>query len=200
MAEIELWVEMPGVEPFPYKSNNQHPVLAVRVQYTRHFSITLRAGRKRTVVDGLFTNRRLIYAKDTYFLIPDQSGRFGWVASAECRSFISGLACDYLERSHRRMTRYSLDKDLGEYRNMIYPIRPFSITGISMDGFDPSGEYPVLAIDMDQYVPESQNPEGTDAGEQVPQSQSMAFFLVGDDNGEFAWIAEDECRLYPMKS
>jgi hypothetical protein len=57
----------------------------------------------------------------------------------------------------------------------------------------------VLAIDTDQYVKE--NPESGEEEGQEPQpsTQSIAFFLVGDDNGEFAWIAEDECRLHPIK-
>jgi hypothetical protein len=32
-----------------------------------------------------------------------------------------------------------------------------------------------------------------------PATQNIAFFLTGDDNGDFTWIAEDECKLAPLK-
>jgi hypothetical protein len=78
--------------------------------------------------------------------------------------------------------------------NMIYPSRPFSITGISMDGFDPVKTYPVLAINMDQYLAEETQNDDKESSE-PPVSQTIAFFLVGDDQGAFAWIAEVECKL-----
>jgi hypothetical protein len=81
---------------------------------------------------------------------------------------------------------------------MLYPARPFNITGINMEGFDPAKTYPVLAINMDQYAENGPEKEsGEPSGPPLPQT--IAFFLVGDDNGEFAWIAEDECKLAALK-
>ncbi len=88
-----------------------------------------------------------------------------------------------------------------EQAKMIYPIRQFSITGIEMEGFDPQGEYPVLAMETERVLQEASEEEAEETGGAEPRKEvSMAFFLVGDDNGEFAWIAEDECRLYPLNS
>jgi hypothetical protein len=35
---------------------------------------------------------------------------------------------------------------------VIYPVRPFSITAIEMEGFSLGKAYPVLAIDVDKYM------------------------------------------------
>ncbi|HEX7475354.1 MAG TPA: hypothetical protein VF318_05255, partial [Dehalococcoidales bacterium] len=123
-----------------------------------------------------------------------------WVSPAESSYYTLDLSKIYPVQGNRVMTRYGVSKNIGESKTMIYPVRPFSITGISMEGFDLSKEYPVLAIDIDQYIKENPVPDEIDLEEpKEPQSQSLAFFLVGDDNGEFAWIAEDECRLYAPK-
>jgi hypothetical protein len=87
-----------------------------------------------------------------------------------------------------------------EKKNMIYLSRPFSITKITLEGFDPEKSYPVLAINMDQYPDKSPEQEELISEDtELPNYKEMAFFLVGDDKGEFAWIAEDECRLAPLK-
>ncbi|MCG6537908.1 MAG: hypothetical protein L7F78_25125, partial [Syntrophales bacterium LBB04] len=142
----------------------------------------------------------VIYTRDYFFLTADKEGRFRWVSIDKSSCYIPELTDMLREHGNRRLTRYGLGKNHGECENMIYPVRPFSITGISMDGFDPAKEYPVLAIDTDQYVKENQESGEDESQEPQPSTQSIAFFLVGDDNGEFAWIAEDECRLYKMKN
>ena len=82
---------------------------------------------------------------------------------------------------------------------MIIPVRQFSITGIKLEGFDPDKEYPVLAVDIDEYIPETTEQEEEDEGQNL-QPESMAFFLVGNNNGEFNWIPESACRLFPLEN
>jgi hypothetical protein len=87
-----------------------------------------------------------------------------------------------------------------EKKGMIHLSRSFSITKIEVESFDPEKSYPVLAINMDQYQENNAElGEGTTEGSESQSPQEIAFFLVGDDNGEFVWIAEDECRLAPVK-
>jgi hypothetical protein len=81
-----------------------------------------------------------------------------------------------------------------EEKEMILPVRPFSVTGVTLEEFDPGKEYPVLAIDIDSYIP-GEGQEGSDVPEGLA-SETMTFFLVGDDNGEFVWVGEDNCRLF----
>jgi hypothetical protein len=87
-----------------------------------------------------------------------------------------------------------------EKKNMIYPSRPFSITKITLEGFDPAKSYPVLGINLEpNFEKNSGWGEETIETSELTASREIAFFLVGDDNGEFAWIAEDECRLAAVK-
>jgi hypothetical protein len=185
-----------GIPPFYLDFTTAYPVLAVNIKYTHKAiaGVILNPGGLKT--NNLWSGEKRIYIKDTYFLVADKNSRFQWMSLYESSFYVSGLIKSYAEHN-KRLTQYSLDKDMGECKNMISPVRPFSITGISMEGFDPEKEYPVLAIDMDQYIPEYPEKEEPEVQEQ-PQSQSIAFFLVGDDNGEFTWIAEDECRLFPL--
>lgn len=82
-----------------------------------------------------------------------------------------------------------------ENKNMISPSIPFSITKITIEGFAPEKSYSVFAISLDQYSAKDTGHEETES----PESQEIAFFLVGDDKGEFTWIAEDECKLASSK-
>ena len=189
-----------GIEPFSLDFTAEYPVLAISIRHTYAGDARVRRSARWLGTNSLLSGGKSIYAKDAFFMMADKNNKFKWVSPSESSYYIPDLSNIYPAHNNRRMTRYSLDKDIGENKNMIYPVRPFSITGISMEGFTPNKEYPVLAIDTDQYVKENQEPDEADVQEQQPSSQSMAFFLVGDDNGEFAWIAEDECRLYPLKT
>jgi len=149
---------------------------------------------------AVLVNGRLIFAKETCFLTADQGGRFRWISPHQASQYRPGLAetSPPEPEGRQRLTHYSLEQDTEENTDMIYPVRPFSITDVSLDGFTPTKEYPVLAIDVDKYLPEGEMEEGVELpGSQQPES--VAFFLVGDDKGEFAWVGEDQCRLAPLK-
>jgi hypothetical protein len=186
-----------GIKPYELNFTTDYPVLAInfRYKYVGNSPAIINSITKRR--ENIWPAQKRIYAKDTYFLITDQESKFRWLSSSESSFYIPDLIKSYPDYNER-LSRYSIeDKNMGESKNMIYPVRPFSITGIGMEGFEPEKEYPVLAIDIDQYIPENVEQQE----EEVPEEpESMAFFLVGDDNGEFAWIAEDECRLYPLKN
>jgi hypothetical protein len=143
-----------------------------------------------------------LFAAATLFLIGDENGKFKWISPGDyvlheprSRSF------DYL--SDRKKLPWG---DKGQFSEeneaMIIPVMPFSITKVSLDGFDPSKGYPVLAMDTEKIWQENQeSAEEETAGPTNPGKQvSMAFFLVADDDGNFAWIAEDECSLYPLEN
>jgi hypothetical protein len=185
-----------GIAPFPLNFSDEYPVFAIRCRH--EFGAAIRKPFYRENAGQPQPRGKVIYAKDYFFLTADKDRRFKWVLIDKSSHYLPDVNYLLREPGTRRLTRYSLGKDHGEKENMIYPVRSFSITGISMDGFDPTKEYPVLAIDTDQYVKENPEP-GEEGQEPQPSTQSIAFFLVGDDNGEFAWIAEDECRLYPIK-
>jgi hypothetical protein len=184
-----------GIRPYSLNFFREYPVLAINIRYGTVGLARTRSGLREDRSTGFWFGEKTIYAKDTFFLIADQ-GEFRWISQSTSILFTPDSKGSQPEVEHKKSIRYSLNKDEKESRNMIYPVRAFSITGISMDGFDPAKAYPVLGIDMDQYIPENQQPEENVTRE--PQSQAMAFFLVGDNNGEFAWIAEDECRLFPL--
>lgn len=185
-----------GIPPFQLDFTRDYPVLAVIFRYMFTGAVTSSSNTIYTGVKPPQSEQKPIYVKDTFFLTANSEGIFSWVSPLESSYYMPEISAYYPEHN-RRMTRYSLNKYTGDRKYMIYPVRPFSITGIEMDGFSSGKAYPVLAIDVDQYVQEI--PEQEDYQEQQqPSSRSMAFFLVGDDNGEFAWIAEDECRLYPL--
>lgn len=189
-----------GIPPFDLDLQSEYPVLAMNIRYTCIGYSGKRNSVLRAGIDDLLAERQPFYKKETFFLVCDSNSSFKWVSTRECNRYIAGLPATSYPVHTTRRDHYISGKNMGEYKNMIYPVRPFSITGISMDGFDPEKEYPVLAIDMDQYMANEQEQE--EAEDPVPeqaQSQTLAFFLVGDDNGEFAWIAEDECKLYPLK-
>ncbi len=192
-----------GIPPLYLDFTSEYPVLALRVEYLPAGDYRVRNETSKTSPRDLWSFDKLVYAKNTSFLIADKEARFKWVSQDESSYFGDAPAADQ-ERHPDRSIRYSLIKEGGEKKNMIYPVRAFSITGITMDGFDPGKAYPVLAIDMDQYIPENTEAEEEKEEEEdiqpVQASQSLAFFLVGDDNGEFTWVAEDECRLYPLES
>jgi hypothetical protein len=170
-----------GVAPFALDFSSEYPVLAICIK--SYF-----AGLTRRVV-----------SKDTLLLIADINNRLRWESADKIGYFIPGGNIFDLLNSRKRLTRYSVEKQGKEPKNMLYPVRPFSITGITLDGFDSKKEYPVLAIDTDQYLGETQHVEDTENSDPQSGSQFLAFFLVGNDVGEFAWIAEDECLLFPLK-
>jgi hypothetical protein len=186
-----------GIPPFYLDFSSEYRVLAIIVRLVRvgEISPSLIRGKIKIKVEP--PSLKSIYAKRTYFLIADKDQNFRCLPEAQSSFYNpSNISIDMSHHDNRRV-RYSLNNEIGENRDMIYPIRAFSITGISMEGFDPGKAYPVLAIDMDQYIPENQENEDTETRGEQP-SQSLAFFLVWDDNGEFAWVAEDECKLYPL--
>jgi hypothetical protein len=82
-------------------------------------------------------------------------------------------------------------------KNMVYPSRPFGVTNVVLEGFSPEKAYPVFAINMDQQSVKNTEDEETDFLESSTSPQ-IAFFLVGNDNGKFTWIAENECKLAPF--
>jgi hypothetical protein len=195
ITSVSQVFSLTGVPPFNLDFSKEYPVLAVIYRYLYTGVAKRSINTSWAGLDNPQPERKPIYAKDIFFLTAGADGKFCWVSPSESSCFSPGLSAYYPEHN-RRMTRYGLNKFVGDKKNMIYPVRPFSITAIEMDGFSADKDYPVLAIDVDQYVQE--NPEEEDSEEQQPTTKSMAFFLVGDDNGEFAWIAEDECRLYPL--
>jgi hypothetical protein len=187
-----------GIPPSYLDFSAEYPVLAIIIRYTHTGVTSGRLNQGRLSTSRSTFHEIPIYTKETFFLVADKKAQFKWVSQAESSFFTSALPAAEPQHKNTRLIRYSLNKDVGEGKNMIYPVRAFSITGIKMDGFEEGKEYPVLAIDMDQYIQENQENEGLDLEDQQP-TQSMAFFLVGDDNGEFTWIAEEECKLYPLK-
>jgi hypothetical protein len=77
--------------------------------------------------------------------------------------------------------------------------KPFSVKNITVAGFDPEKSYQVIAVKIEQYT--GKGPEFEEIvieGSESDNIQEIAYFLVGDDNGKFVWIAEDECRLAPF--
>jgi hypothetical protein len=195
-----------GIAPYNLDLRSEYPVLAINIRYTCVGYTGIKGSSLKSGIDSLIAERQPIYNKETFFLTSDKNDAFKWVSTTDCSFYIPGLPqTAYPVHSAGRAVRYGVNKNIGENKNMINPVRPFSITGINMDGFDPEKEYPVLAIDMDQYMAEEHDHEEADTHEdenecdcEHQQSQTLAFFLVGDDEGEFAWVAEDECRLYPL--
>jgi hypothetical protein len=184
-----------GIKRYSMDLSVKYPMLAIRMVYNQ--PIHSRSGTRSSIfgIDGTLLPGKRIYAKDCHFLTADERGTFKWVLSHEVKLFSLALPSE-TEKTHRRLTRYSMEEGIREDMTVIYPLRPFSITSISIEGFDSGKEYPVLAIDVDRYLPEDDLGDGESA--EGPQTETMAFFLVGDDDGEFAWVAEDECKLAPL--
>lgn len=198
MTDIDREAEsiyLTAVEPFGLDRTTRYPLLAIRTNYSEmsRRRIGVRAGASwmgTLPFDGI-----QICAKYTYLLTADLDGQFKWVSPHQSRLYKTEQAGTHRPEGRKGQTHYSIEQGNLEESNVIYPVRPFSITGVGLDGFDPGKAYPVLAIDTDKFLPEEEpgeaNPEG-------PQTDTMAFFLVGDDSGEFVWVAEDECKLYPL--
>ena len=185
-----------AVEPQNMDYRTQYPVLAIRTIYTQTGQTRIGVKLSSSRAGDFLFDRKQIYAKNAYFLIADREGRFKWVSPQESSLYKPELAALFPPERHKRLARYSIEENLEEDMDMIYPVRPFSITNIDIEGFDPGKEYPVLAIDIDKYLSEEGLDEVDHPEEQ--QSETMAFFLVGDDNGEFTWVGEDQCKLYPL--
>jgi hypothetical protein len=185
-----------GIKPYSLDSSAKYPMLAIRMVYFR--PVHSRSGTQSSIfgVYGSLLKDLGIYAKNCYFLTADERDSFKWIQSHDANLFSLALPAENPEKMHRRLTRYSMEEGNREDMDVIYPIRAFSITSISLEGFDSGKEYPVLAIDIDRYFPEEDPGDGESA--EGPQTETMAFFLVGDDDGEFAWVAEDECKLAPL--
>ncbi len=184
-----------GVPPLSMDRSTSYPVLAIRATCSLAGDSRLGARRLAGVFGSVVFNGRPILAKEVCFLVADRDGRPKWVSPNEAVLHQPGLAGPSGPQVRLRATHYSLEDETEENTDMIYPVRPFSITSVSLDGFDANKEYPVLAIDVDRYLPEEETEEA--AGPAQPES--LAFFLVGDDRGEFAWIGEDQCRLAPLR-
>jgi len=187
-----------GVAPWTLDRSTQYPVLAIRATCTLTGGPRLGVRRGPGSSGSVLLNGRPILAKEACFLTADRDGRFRWVSPHDARYYRPGLAGDSGPARGQRLTHYSLEESTEENADMIYPVRPFSITGVELDGFDPSKEYPVLAIDVDKYLPEEGTEQGGEGSGEAPP-ESLAFFLVGDDRGEFAWVGEDQCRLAPLR-
>jgi len=192
MAEFEF--QLTGVKPYELDVTAQYPILAVRVSYSE--ALQTRAGISRNSLRPSipFFNNKYMLAKDYFFLTTGRNGHFKWLQPHEGNLYKPETDIEYKTDNRKRLTHYSLEDNVPEEKEMIYPVRSFSITGVTLDGFDPGREYPVLAIDMDNYLPE-EGEEGTEAPEGFAAA-TMTFFLVGDDSGEFVWVGEDNCRLY----
>lgn len=167
--------------------SSEYPVLAVRISYCRTGTVSSSAG-----------SAAAFYAKDTFFLTADKNFQFNWLSPSQYNLIVPSLSKNYYPRKQKRLTRYSVTYEIGDEQNMIIPVRQFSITNIELEGFDPGKEYPVLAVDIDKFIPETQKEAGEEETEQVPEPESVAFFLVANDNREFNWVAESECRLFPL--
>jgi hypothetical protein len=186
-----------SVESLSLDYSIPYPALAIRVSHIPALNIRAAIWPALLRKTNSLFNTNQIYVKDTSFLTADQDNRFKWIASHHCSFYRPDLVAKNPPDKRKRLTRYSYEEINEEDMDMIYPVRPFSITNIDLEGFDPSKEYPVLAIDMDKYLPEEEE-GGVDQPEEL-QSETMAFFLVADDKGEFSWVAEDECKLFPLK-
>jgi hypothetical protein len=186
-----------AIPPFSLDFNTRYPVLGIRVTCAPAWNISSAIRPVVSQSGNPFLSTRQIYTKETSFLTVDRDRRFKWVAPHNSSFYKPELSMVNPSEKRKRITRYSVEENIGEDMDMIYPVRPFSITNIDLEGFDPGKDYPVLAIDIDKYLPEEEDNE-LDQPENS-QSETMAFFLVADDNGEFSWIAEDECKLYPLK-
>ncbi len=194
---LHEFFNLTAVKPNELDFNTQFPVLAIRSTHTQMGRTRIGIQFSSMMIGGSLLDNKQIYAKDARFLTADREGRFKWVTPHESSLYRPELVTVYPPERHKRPTRYSIEENIGEEKDMIYPVRPFSITSVDMEGFDPGKEYPVLAIDIDKYLPEEDTDE-VDHPEE-PQTETMAFFLVGDDNGEFTWVAEDQCKLYPLE-
>jgi hypothetical protein len=185
-----------GLKPHSLDLSTKYPMLAMRTVYYQ--PIHSRSGTRSSIfgINGSLLAGRRIFAKDCYFLTANREGSFKWILSDEASLFHEESSSENPEKIRRRLTRYSAEEEIREDMTVINPIRPFSITSITLEGFDSGKEYPVLAIDVDRYLPEEDPGDGEST--EGPQTETMAFFLVGDDDGEFAWVAEDECKLAPL--
>ncbi len=170
-----------------------YPLLAMRIIYSK--PLQKRTDFSPSVFGSTYFERKQMYSKCMYFLTADRDGNFIWVACRNTSLFRPGLTAYSNIGRHQRTIRYSIEEGIKKEMSMIYPVRPFSITGVDLEGFDSEKSYPVLAIDVDRFLPEENADDGEMSG---VQSETMAFFLVGDDGGEFAWVAEDECKLAPL--
>jgi len=186
-----------AISPFSLDFNTRYPVLGIRVTRTPAWNISSTIRPVISQSGNPFLNTRQIYNKETSFLTVDRDHRFKWVAPHDSSFYKPELTIINPLEKRKRITRYSVEENIVEDMDVIYPVRPFSITNIDLESFDPGKDYPVLAIDIDKYLPEDEENE-IDRPENS-QSETMAFFLVADDNGEFSWIAEDECKLFPLK-
>jgi hypothetical protein len=188
-----------GIPPFTLDLSSEYPVFAICVKYS-FVGITRTSHGRWTTTDARPMGTKPMVSKAALFLIADKNNRFKWEPADQISYFVqNGIVFDPLF-NRKCLTRYSLEKEGKESKNMLYPVRPFSITGIALEGFDAKKEYPVLAIDTDQYISQNHNIEDTENEDPQPTNQFLAFFLVGNDTGEFAWIAEDECLLASLKS
>lgn len=191
MDEFEF--QLTGVKPYELDWKSRYPVLAVKAKFSNPFSTGIRSNRSQPAINSIIEDKCFM-EKDYDFLTTDHNDHFRWVKPHECSLYKPQPDTIYNTEKRRRLTHYSVEENIRKDKAMIYPIRPFSITGVTLDGFDPEKEYPVLAIDIDSYLPEAGQEEGDPLEEAA--SETMTFFLVGDDNGEFTWVGEDNCRLY----
>ena len=189
------FIYLTAVEPFGLDYSTRYPLLAIRAKYSEAAQSRIGTRTGGAWFFSLPLDGMQICAKDTYLLTADLDGRFRWISPRHSRLHKSQLADTHRSEGRKRQTRYSIEEENWEESDVIYPIRQFSITSVNLDGFDPSKACPVLAIDTDKYLPEEESGEVQPEG---PQTETMAFFLVGDDNGEFVWVSEDECKLYPL--
>ena len=170
-----------GISPQYLDFISEYPILAIRFIFC---DVSLLGSGARC-------------SRDPFFLIADRESRFRWVSWKDSFLYRPELKNMLPEHNRKMRVLYSVFNE--EKSKMIYPVRQFSITGIEMEGFDPARGYPVLAMETERVFQEpSETEEAENQGPGSRKEVSMAFFLVGDDNGEFAWIAEDECRLYPL--
>jgi len=191
MGEFEF--QLTAVKPYELDWKSRYPLLAIKVKYRDAFSSRLGLHRAQPAIKSIFDDKCFM-EKDYDFLTTDHNDRFRWVKPHETSLYRAEPDAEYTTGKRRRLTHYSVEGKIMEEKEMIFPVRPFSITGVTLEDFDPGKEYPVLAIDIDSYIP-GEGQEGGDLPEGLA-SETMTFFLVGDDNGEFVWVGEDNCRLF----
>lgn len=190
MTEVpESGFSVTGTSPNVLEFTVIYPVLAIR-------SRPVSGGETNLHVNPYGSGRRtVVQPYEIALLVANEEQGFRWISPRESYLYQPGQLPEYPPVHRQPAFRYRPNSGFQEGKEMIYPVRPFSITDVEMDGFTAGKGYPVLAIDVDQYFAKSREQEEAEEIEQ-PQTQMLAFFLVGDDNGEFAWIAEDECRLF----
>jgi len=171
----EIDFQLTAVKPYELDWKTRYPVLAIRVKYNDAFSTRIGISRAKPAIGSIFDGKYFM-EKDYYFLTVDQNDRFRWLVAHEGSLYKPEQDTVYKTENRKRITHYSLEENIPEGKEMITPVRPFSITGVTLEGFDPGKEYPVLAIDIDSYLPGEGREEGGSTRRASAPTQTQGTF------------------------